>query len=165
MMVASSIVLGGDTVSEKPRSGEGFGGYPLTDSVTSMWAAVSEPASDTEKILTFLIYFRGAPGWHQGKWRSNATINQDPAVVEFSKEGISLRAQFSWKSKMLSVFGKDIPITRANVVFVDQVDQPGKEIVQELGELDLRFPLDAIPAVYIVQHSKRIELALFGGAK
>ncbi len=86
-------------------------------------------------------------------------------MVEFSKGLIILHAQFSRKSGVLSLFRKDIPVSRANVVLVDHVDQPGKEVVTELGKVDLRVPSDANPAIYVVQHSREIELVLFGGAR
>ena len=155
--------LGSDP--EKPKTADGFGGYPLTDAVTAMWGAASEPPSETEKVLTFLIYFRGAAGWHEGKWQSNGSFSQEPAVVEFSKGPIVLHAQFSRKSGLLSLFRKDIPVSRANVVLVDHVDQPGKEVVSELGKVNLRVPSDANPAIYVVQHSREIETVLFGAAQ
>jgi hypothetical protein len=70
-----------------PKTMNGYGGYPLTAAVSSMWSVIDEPLSDTGAPLTFLIYFRGEPGWHDGKWSMSFRTNEEPAVIEFSKDG------------------------------------------------------------------------------
>ena len=156
---------GADSRSKKPKTVNGHGGYPLTDTVTSMWGVIDEPASDTDKLLTFLIYFRGEPGWHAGKWSMNVRTGDEPAMIEFSKGLIVLHAEFSRKSSTLTLFRKDVPLDRSNVVLVDHVDHPGDEIVIELGKVNLRVPADANPAIHVVQHSESVRIALFGAAK
>ena len=151
--------------SKKPKTVNGHGGYPLTDTVTSMWGVIDEPASDVEKVLTFLIYFRGEPGWHAGKWSLNVRTGDEPAMIEFSKGSTVLHAEYSRKSKTLSLFGKDVSLDRSNVLLVDQVDHPGDEVVMELGKLDLRVPVEANPAMHVVQHSESVRTVLFGPAK
>jgi hypothetical protein len=152
--------------SSDAKTMSGHGGYPLNDSVTSMWGVIDEPIPRKQKALTFLIYFRGAPGWHQGTWSMKVRADDEPAVIEFSKDStIVLHAEYRRFTKSFSLFRTEVPIGRSNVVLVDRVDHPGEEVVTELGRVNLRMPADANPALVVVERSRRIREALFGSTK
>ena len=164
-MAFGMVPEGAGTSSKKPRTVNGHGGFPLTDAVTSMWGVIDEPAVEAEKLITFLIYFRGQPGWHAGKWSLNVRTDDEPAVIEFSKGPVVLHAEFNRKSRTLSLFRTEVPLDRSNVVLVDNVDHPGNEVVTDLGKFDLRVPVDANPAIHVVEHSESVKRLLFGTAK
>lgn len=63
LVVLAFLGLSSVTVGKSPR-GTGGGGVALNPSVTSMFAAVDERPVSGKTPLTFMIYFRGKPGWH-----------------------------------------------------------------------------------------------------
>jgi len=153
--LAAAVVLAIGAVlvraADKPVRVSGGGGFPLTASVTSMWGAVDELTTPGSKPLTFMIYFRGDPGWHDRKWNSKQQFQAEPYFIEFSCELTTLRADVDLPSRSLTVFGQKIDLAVANVVLVDRVDHPGEEVVTTLGRFDLRFPEEANPAVWLLK--------------
>jgi hypothetical protein len=138
----------------------GFGGFPLTAQLTSMWAALDERAAPGKKPLTFIVYFRGKPGWHERGWQSNFRPDQEPALVEFASDSILLRADYHRATRVVHLFRSDVDVSKANVVLVDHVDDPPGEVVVPLGRVSLEIPEDENPAVYVLQHSPDIRRAL-----
>jgi len=149
----------------EPRRMSGQGGYPLNDSVSSMWAAVDELVSqDRPKPLTFMIYFLGAPGWHKGKWSSSFDFAKNPAFVEYAGP-VVLHAEFDRTTQHLRVFGQDLAITESNVFLVQSVDDAAHRRVLSLGKVDLNIPADANPAAYVLEQFEGIRDAVFPKGK
>ena len=121
---------------------------------------IDEPASQTHKAITFLIYFRGQPGWHDRQWRMDVRTADEPALIAFVAPPIVLRAEYTRRDGVLKLFRTRVPIKRANVVFVDNVDQPGHEKVIELGVHQLRVPTDANPALWLLEQVPAIRARL-----
>jgi hypothetical protein len=144
-----------------PKTVTGHGGFPLTETVTSMWGAIDEPVTEGDKPLTFMIYFRGRPGWHKGKWGMDVRTSDEPAVIQF-KGPVVLRAEFSRKAGTLTVFGHQVKVASANVLLVDRVDEPGNEMVVELGRVSLHTPPESNPAEYVLQQTESIRKAVLG---
>ena len=165
LLLAVTLVLLGSAEADKPVRMSGQGGFPLTDSVTSMWGAVDELVSrERPKPLTFMIYFVGKPKWHEGKWSFSSNMDKDPAFIEFSGP-VVLRAEFRRESRVLSVFGSDFAISEANVFVVENVDVPELRRVVGLGLVDLNPPADANPAVQVLQQHERIRNAVLATGK
>ena len=164
VLLALALIRPNVALSGPARTVTGHGGFPLSDRVSSMWGVIDEAASDTHKVITFLIYFRGGSGWHQRKWTFDVRTGEEPAVVAFLGEPIVLRAEYSREDAVLSLFGARVPIKRANVLLVDNVDQPGKEKVTELGFLDLRVPQDANPALWVLEQSPAVRKQVVAAA-
>jgi hypothetical protein len=117
-----------------------------------MFGAVDELVPPGKKPLTFMIYFRGKDGWHERKWKSNQEWNADPFLMEFASDAATLRITVDRSSRQLAVFSRQVDLATANVVLVDHVDLPGKEIVTELGRVDLVMPEDANPALWVLEN-------------
>jgi hypothetical protein len=143
----------------QPR-GSGYGGFPLTAELTSMWAAFEEPAVPGKQRLTFMIYFRGRPGWHEGRWQSRFRPDQDPGLVEFASDSIALHAEYRHSTGMVHLFRTDVDVSKANVILVDHVDDPGREVVIPLGRSWLEIPEGENAALYVPQHSPELWRAL-----
>jgi hypothetical protein len=138
----------------------GSGGFPLTAELTSMWAAFDERAVPGKQPLTFMIYFRGKPGWHERSWQSRFRPDQEPAVVEFASDSIALRADYRRATRVVYLFRSDVKVSKANVILVDHVDDPAGEVVVPLGRVSLEIPEDENPAVHVLQQSQEIRRAL-----
>jgi hypothetical protein len=134
----------------------GGGGFPLTPTVTSMWAAVDEPRAPGTKRLTFMVYFRGAAGWHQHKWSFTQQLREDPFVIEFASDLITLRAAVDRASRVLTIFRTKVDLSQSNVLLVEDVDKPGHEIVVPLRHVELDVPEQANPALWLLQRSEAI---------
>jgi len=151
--------------ADGPTRASGQGGFPLTDSITSMWGAVDEPvSSDRPKPLTFMIYFVGKPGWHQGKWSFSSNMNENPAFIEFSGP-VVLRAEFDRGTKTLRVLGTEFAIAETNVVVVENIDEPDRRKFTGLGHVDLNPSADANPALYVLEHYEGIRSAVLPSAE
>ncbi|MFQ5701517.1 MAG: hypothetical protein ACE5HU_06715 [Acidobacteriota bacterium] len=130
-----------------------------------MWGIVDELPSPGSKTITFMIYFRGDPGWHEGKWSFDAGMDKDPGFIEFRSDSLVLRSEYHRKSRMLRIFGTQVDTEKANVVVVNNVNHLDEERVERLGHFDLKVPEDASPATYLVRHYAAIREALFPVAK
>jgi hypothetical protein len=140
----------------------GSGGFPLTDSVTSLWGAVDESATPTEKTPSFMIYYRGAERWHKRKWSVSSDWYGRPFVAEFKSDVAQLRAEVDRSTRVLTVLNQRIDLSKSNVVYVDHVDQPGKEVVNVLGHVSLTMPADVNPAVWVLQQNGSIRTSVLG---
>ena len=166
-LVILSVVLVVSTLAgaDGPKRVSGHGGFPLTDSITSMWGAVDEIVSqDRPKPLTFMIYFIGKPGWHQGKWSFSADMSKNPAFVEFSGP-VVLRAEFDRSTQKLRVLGKEFDISETNVVVVHNIDEPERRQFIGLGRVELSPAADANPARYVLDRYEGIHDAVLPSAK
>jgi hypothetical protein len=165
MLVVACLMTGWPSVlgaGEKPKTMSGHGGFPLTDTVSSMWGAIDEPVAEGDKPLTFIIYFRGRPGWHDRKWTMNVRTGDEPAVIEFKSDPVVLHAEYTRKTGTLSLFGRQVKVATTNVVLVDHIDEPGKEAVFELGRVSLHVPPDSNPAIYVLKQSDAIRIRVLG---
>jgi hypothetical protein len=166
------LVAGGLTVAQlagtapapapEAKLASGSGGFPLTDAVTSLWGAVDELATPTQKTLSFMIYYRGSAGWHKRKWTTSAEWYGHPFMVEFKCDLATLRAEVDRSTRVLTVLNQEIDLSKSNVVYVDHIDQPGKELVNSLGHVDLTMPADANPTVWVLQQNDSVRTSVLG---
>lgn len=147
---------------EKMLTVSGGGGFPLTSSVSSMWAAVDEPAFAGKQPLTFMLYFKGAAGWHKRKWNSFQKLDSVPAVMEFSCDLTKLHAEFDRKSRVVTVFGRAFNVDSTNIILVENVDNPKKEKVKGIAHLKLEPSDQENPAAWVLQKSPKVHALILG---
>jgi hypothetical protein len=157
LLLAATVTWAGEPT---PPTVTGVGGSPVSPSVTSMWAAIDEPAASGEKPYTFIVYFRGAKDWQAGSWKTNVRADDEPAVIEFASDAVTLHAEYSRRGGVLRLFRAEVPVVRTNVVVVDDVDRVGSEKVVELAKVDLHVPADANPALWLLERSPVVRKAL-----
>jgi hypothetical protein len=145
-----------------PKLMSGSGGFPLTGSITSLWGAVDEVAIPNEKALSFMIYYRGAEGWHKRKWAMSSDWYGHPYFTEFKCDLATLRAEVNRSTRVLTVLNQTIDLSKANVVYVGHADQPGSEVVTVLGHVNLTVPADANPALWVLQQNESIRTSVLG---
>jgi len=155
-LMASGCALGHSTGADKPATVTGGGSAPVSASVTAMWGAVDEPVLSGEKPLTFMIFFRGKEGWYHRTWRFSHKYNADPFLMVYASELTTLKAEVNRTVRTLSTFGKVFNLTTANVVLVDHVDRPGKEVTVGVAHVDLTVPEEARPAHWILEQYESI---------
>lgn len=160
LSILALLALGAGPVAAQRVSGGG--GFPLSPSVTAMWAAIDEVAQPDKKTLSFIIYFRGSPSWHERKWTSTQNFDEDPFVMEFSSDTVTLRLAVDRGTRILSVFGSEIDLAKTNVILVENVDRAGEEVVSELGFVPLVFPADANPAIDVLRQNDAVSTAVVG---
>lgn len=146
----------------KARTVTGGGGFPISGEVTSMWVAVEEPVEPGVQPLTFMIYFEGQGGWHQRKWSQTQKLDSVPAIMDFTSDLTSLRAEYDRKKRMVSLFRQKVNIDSCNVILVRNVDKPGKETVQKLGRYPLSHPDGENPAIWVLNSNQNIRFNVMG---
>src|SRR6185503_18295226 len=62
--------------AEEPKKFDvaGWGGLPLSDSVTSLWLNGPNEGARPQPLL--MVYFRGQPGWHKRDWKINSQFGK-----------------------------------------------------------------------------------------
>ena len=63
-----------------------FGGYPVSDNISSLWLA----GSDGRPLL--IVYFHGPRGWHKTQWKIDFKLeNASPGWVQLGSENVTER--------------------------------------------------------------------------
>ena len=100
---------------------------PLSGTVWASW--VSYERTDGRKT-NLLVLWRGSPRWFIGPG-ANRHNNRagSTGFFDFTRGGVSLRLDFDFDSRTVTVRDERAPITEASVVFVDAVDSPGGPVI------------------------------------
>lgn len=150
------------SAQEKSLTVSGGGGFPLTSSITSMWAAIDEPAVEGKQPLTYMLYFKGAAGWHKRKWSSLQKLDSVPAVMEFSCDLTKLHADYDRKTRVVTLFGKSYHVDSTNIILVENVDHPKNERVKGIAHLKLEPSAEENPAAWVLQKSPKAYALILG---
>jgi hypothetical protein len=148
------------SASKNQKLATGGGGFPINESTTSMWAAVDEISDSLNSSMTFMIYYKGKPGWHKTKWQFKQNLGDKPAVIEFYTDKIDLKASFERKSRELTLFKKRINVDKTNIILVSDVDSPGKENVTGIAHMNLKIPEAENPALWVLNSNFIVSGAL-----
>jgi hypothetical protein len=139
----------------------GWGGLPLSDTVTALWLDGPKIGSRPDPLL--MVYFRGPAGWHNRKWDSDAHFGSSPAWIRLTSPDLSLSIEFDKPFKRMAVQGEPVDLKEANVFLVSPVGVSGsKATVQALGFVSLDMPADATPPLVVFERRPDIKRAVMG---
>jgi len=112
----------------------GFGGYPISDSITSMWLA--EPKG---KPLVMAFFSGGPPGWQNRKWQTNSNFQKDgPGWAECSCDKATQRLWLDPETGSGEVQKTKVDVHQSNVFLVLNVTGPAaSQKIVPLGVFDL----------------------------
>lgn len=80
--------------SEEKFTVSGFGGYPISASLTSMWLA----APDHRPLL--MVYFHGPEGWHNTQWKVASKFEKGkPGRAELQSERATLHLSMNTETE------------------------------------------------------------------
>jgi len=140
----------------------GWGGFPITDRVTSLWLTAAEAGRTGRSQPLLMVYYVGAPGWHDAKWTFDAEITRLPGYARLKSERFELSVEYQGGGRAL-VQGKPVALSSGNVFLVAPID--GQWSVKPLARVDFDVPPGANPAVHILSAHPEIRAAVMGGSE
>jgi hypothetical protein len=161
MIIISTSARSGDS---RPFDVSGWGGLPLSESVTALW--LDGPKAGNRPNPLLMVYFRGAPGWHDRKWDSDARFGRSPAWIRLTSPDLVLSIEYDKPFGRFAVQEEIVDLTKANVFLVSPVaDSSAKAKVEALGWVSLDMPDDATPPLVVLERNPGIKRAVFGENK
>jgi hypothetical protein len=138
----ASVVAGSDdkfTVS-------GFGGYPISHTIESMWLA----APDHRPLL--MVYFHGPEDWHNTKWKVDSKFEKGkPGWAELRSEKVTLRLSMSTETEEAEVQFFKFKMSESNTFLVLHAGEPSvPQKIIPLGVFDLPASKDQPASVLLL---------------
>ena len=138
-LVLIALVLGltgqvvGGSEPDKNAPVAGFGGFPISKSLTSMWLA------GPDYRARLMVYFHGPEGWHDVKWKVVTHLEKGkPAWAEFRSEKVTLHLWMDLDVGDVEVQTRKFSIIEANTFLVLHVAEPSTpQKIIPLGVFDL----------------------------
>jgi hypothetical protein len=119
--------------SDEKYTVSGFGGYPISHSITSMWLA----APDRRPLL--MVYFRGPEDWHNTKWKVDSEFEKGkPGWAELQSEKATMRLSINTETGEAEVQSGKFKISDSNTFLVLHAGEPSvPQKIIPLGVFDL----------------------------
>jgi hypothetical protein len=125
----------------------GFGGYPISHSITSMWLA----GPDHRPLL--MVYFHGPEDWHNTKWKVDSKFEKGkPGWAELQSEKATLRLSMNTETGEAEVQSGKFKIGESNTFLVLHEGEPSvPQKIIPLGVFDLPASKDQPAAVLLLK--------------
>src|SRR5579862_2692987 len=125
----------------------GFGGYPISHSITSMWLA----RPDHRPLL--MVYFHGPEEWHNTKWKVNSKFEKGkPGWAEFQSEKATLRLSVDTETGAAEVQSGKFNISESNTFLVLHAGEPSvPQKIIPLGVFNLPASQDQPASVLLLK--------------
>ena len=89
----------------------GFGSYPISHNITSMWLA----GRDHRPLL--MVYFHGPEEWHNTKWKVDSRFEKGkPGWAELQSERATLRLSMNTETEQAEVQSGRFKIGESNTI-------------------------------------------------
>jgi len=90
-----------------------FGGYPVSDNISSLWLA----GSDGRPLL--IVYFHGPRGWHKTQWKIDFKLeNASPGWVQLGSENVTERIDVYPETWEVAIQGSKFSLRQSNTFLV-----------------------------------------------
>src|SRR5713226_19581 len=125
----------------------GFGGYPISHSITSMWLA----GPDRRPLL--MVYFHGPEDWHNTKWKVASKFEKGrPGWAELEAEKVTLRLSVNTETGEAEVQSGKFKISESNTFLVLHAGEPAvPQKIISLGVFDLPASKDQPASVLLLR--------------
>lgn len=125
----------------------GFGGYPISHSITSMWLA----GPDHRPLL--MVYFHGPEEWHNTKWKVDSKFEKGkPGWAELQSEKATLRLSVDTETGGAEVQSGKFKISESNTFLVLHAGEPSvPQKIIPLGVFDLPASKDQPASVLLLK--------------
>lgn len=139
-----------------------LGAFPVSDEVEAIWL-VARKEADRKPVL-FLVYLKGAAGWHRQKTSHTSSFSDKHTRITFFIGDNLIILDYDAPARELQLFGRTFDTTRDNVVLVTGMGVPGRfPKVVGLGRHDLTVERDENPATVILQREASLRSTILGG--
>lgn len=152
-LVAATIALASavTAVSEDKFTVSGVGGYPISQSMTSMWLA----GPDRRPLL--MVYFHGPDGWHNTQWKVSSKFEKGkPGWAEFRSEKATQRLSIDTETGEAEVQSSKFKIVENNTFLVLHSGEPSIQKIIPLGIFDLPASKDQPASVLLLRASPEL---------
>lgn len=125
----------------------GFGGYPISHSITSMWLA----GPDHRPLL--MVYFHGPEEWHNTKWKVDSKFEKGkPGWAELQSEKATLRLSMDTETGEAEVQSGKFKISESNTFLVLHTGEPSvPQKIIPLGVFELPTSKDQAAPVLLLK--------------
>ena len=147
-LVAVIIALAHPVIAgpEQKFTVSGFGGYPISQTTTSMWLA-----GPYHRPL-LMVYFHGPDGWHNTQWKVSSRFEKGkPGWAELRSEKATLRLSMDTETGEAEVQSSKFKITESNTFLVLHAGEPSiPQKIISLGVFDLPASKDQPASVLLL---------------
>ena len=134
----------------------GWGGFPLSETSTSLWLTYGAPVNGAPQPLV-MVYYVGSPGWHNRDWKIDSQFGQTPAWIRLISSGLTLAIEYSG-GNTAKIQGQTVELGNSNVFLVSRIDGPLMGmVVKPLGKYAQPVPTDATPGEFILRTNPEIQ--------
>jgi len=125
----------------------GFGGYPISRSITSMWLA----GPDRRPLL--MVFFHGPDEWHNTQWKVDSKFEKGkPGWAELRSEKATLRLSLNTETGEAEVQSRDFKVSVNNTFLVLHTGEPSTQpTIIPLGVFDLPASKDQPAPILLLQ--------------
>jgi hypothetical protein len=152
IVVIVASVVSATAAPEEKFTVSGFGGYPISNSITSMWLA----GPDHRPLI--MVYFHGPEEWHNTKWKVDSKFEKGkPGWAELQSEKVTLRLSMNTETGEAEVQSGKFKINESNtflVLHTGESSVPQKII--SLGIFDLPASKDQPASVLLLQANPQL---------
>jgi hypothetical protein len=146
-LLLTSLIASGTVGSDEKFTVSGFGGHPISQSITSMWLA----GPDHRPLL--MVYFHGPDEWHNTKWKIGSKFEKgEPGWAELQSEKATLRLSMDTDTGAAEVQSGKFKISESNTFLVLHAGEPSvTQKVIPLGVFNLPASKDEPASVLLLK--------------
>lgn len=151
-LLLTALVASAIAVPDEKFTVSGFGGYPISHSITSMWLV----GPDHRPLL--MVYFHGPEDWHNTKWKVDSRFEKGkPGWAELQSEKATLRLSMNTETGNVEVQSGKFKIGESNTFLVLHEGEPSvPQKIIPLGVFDLPASKDQPAAVLLLKASPEL---------
>jgi hypothetical protein len=152
IVVIVALVVSAIAAPEEKFTVSGFGGYPISHSITSMWLA----GPDHRPLI--MVYFHGPEEWHNTKWKVDSKFEKGkPGWAELQSEKVTLRLSMNTETGEAEVQSGKFKISESNTFLVLHTGEPSvPQKIVSLGIFDLPASKDQPASVLLLQANPQL---------
>jgi hypothetical protein len=147
-----ALVVSAIAAPEEKFTVSGFGGYPISHSMTSMWLA----GPDHRPLV--MVYFHGPEEWHNTKWKVDSKFEKGkPGWAELQSEKVTLRLSLNTETGEAEVQSGKFKISESNTFLVLHTGEPSvPQKIISLGVFDLPASKDQPASVLLLRANPQL---------
>ena len=150
--IITALVTPATAGPEEKFTVSGFGSYPISHSITSMWLA----GPDHRPLL--MVYFHGPDEWHNTKWKVASKFEKGkPGWAELQSEKVTLRLSMNVETAEAGVQSGKFNVSENNTFLVLHVGEPSiAQRIIPLGVFDLPASKDQPASVLLLRGNPQL---------
>jgi hypothetical protein len=147
-----ALVVSAIAAPEEKFTVSGFGGYPISHSMTSMWLA----GPDHRPLI--MVYFHGPEEWHNTKWKVDSKFEKGkPGWAELQSEKVTLRLSMNTETGEAEVQSGKFKISESNTFLVLHTGEPSvPQKIISLGIFDLPASKDQPASILLLRANPQL---------